>query len=227
MARGAEPQGGVLPPSGVVKILTGMTSHQGVWIDEHHPVVRRGMVATLLSEQIPVCGESDGLTPAPDLQRTAVLVFGADGVGLSRTVRHVGTRPVRLVATLRDPTGSRLRELADFGVCAILLLDDLTPDLLVTTIRSVARGRTTLSHSLLMCLLEHAARRGSDALSGLTPRERRVLEMLAEGEDTRSIAGQLNYSERTVKNVVHDVLTKLNCRTRAQAVGAAMRAGVI
>jgi DNA-binding NarL/FixJ family response regulator len=58
-------------------------------------------------------------------------------------------------------------------------------------------------------------------------RERRVLQMLSDGEDTRAIALGLSYSERTVKNVVHDVLTKLNCRTRAQAVGLATRSGVI
>jgi DNA-binding NarL/FixJ family response regulator len=54
-----------------------------------------------------------------------------------------------------------------------------------------------------------------------------VLRLLAEGHDTRRIAMDLRYSERTVKNVVHDVLTKLNCRTRAQAVGVATRTGVI
>ena len=51
--------------------------------------------------------------------------------------------------------------------------------------------------------------------------------MLADGEDTRGIAQGLCYSERTVKNVVHDVLTKLSCRTRAQAVATATRAGII
>jgi DNA-binding NarL/FixJ family response regulator len=61
----------------------------------------------------------------------------------------------------------------------------------------------------------------------LTSREVTVLRMLAEGEATRGIAQQLNYSERTVKNIVRNVLEKLGCRTRAHAVALATRNGVI
>ena len=207
--------------------MSGSVLLRGVWVDEQHPVVRRGIVSTLLSEHIPVSGDSAGMKPGPDLTSTTILVFNADGPGLPRALDVVGSSPVRLVATLREPTGARLHELADVGVCAILLLEELTPDMLVSTIRSVSRGRTSLPHSLLLRLIEHAARMSADATGALNEREKQVLQMLAEGEDTRSIASGLNYSERTVKNVVHDVLTKLNCRTRAQAVGMAMKAGVI
>ena len=51
--------------------------------------------------------------------------------------------------------------------------------------------------------------------------------MLADGESTRGIAQRLSYSERTVKNIVHDLLAKLNCKTRAHAVALAARQGVI
>jgi DNA-binding NarL/FixJ family response regulator len=61
----------------------------------------------------------------------------------------------------------------------------------------------------------------------LTARELAVLQMLADGMATREIAEELSYSERTVKNVVHDLLEKLNCRTRAHAVALAIRHGVI
>ena len=52
-----------------------------------------------------------------------------------------------------------------------------------------------------MRLIEHAARTSAEPAGVLTTRERQVLQMLAAGEDTRSIASGLNYSERTVKNV--------------------------
>jgi DNA-binding NarL/FixJ family response regulator len=73
------------------------------------------------------------------------------------------------------------------------------------------------------------SKRRADRLErgALSDRELAVLRMLADGEDTRGIAQGLCYSERTVKNVVHDVLTKLSCRTRAQAVATATRAGLI
>lgn len=61
----------------------------------------------------------------------------------------------------------------------------------------------------------------------LTARELAVLRMLADGEVTRGIAEQLNYSERTVKNIVRDVLVKLDCRTRAHATARAIRRGLI
>jgi DNA-binding NarL/FixJ family response regulator len=185
------------------------------------------MVSALLAEHIPVVGEGPALEPAPDLTMTTVLIFEADGLGFSQAMSLTRGWPVRLVATLRAPTGSRLRELADAKVCAILLLDDLTPENLVRTTRLVAQGNTTLSHSLLMRLMDYAARISADATGALTARERQVLQMLADGQDTRSIATKLNYSERTVKNIVHDLLVKLNCRTRAQAVGMAAKAGVI
>jgi len=61
----------------------------------------------------------------------------------------------------------------------------------------------------------------------LTDREQRVLALIAEGFPTREVAQQLCYSERTVKNVLHDVVTKLNVRSRSQAVAHAVRDGLI
>ena len=59
----------------------------------------------------------------------------------------------------------------------------------------------------------------------LACRELNVLRLLAEGSTTREIAGELSYSERTVKNIVHDTLAKLHCRTRAHAVAVMARQG--
>ena len=76
-------------------------------------------------------------------------------------------------------------------------------------------------------VLHHARATGSQTPGSLSDREREVLKWLAEGSDTREIASGLCFSERTVKNVVHDILMKLNCRTRAHAVALATRSGVI
>ena len=65
------------------------------------------------------------------------------------------------------------------------------------------------------------------SLSWLTTRERQVLRLVADGHPTREVAMQLCYSERTIKNVIHDIVTKLNARTRSQAVAEAVRAGLI
>lgn len=59
----------------------------------------------------------------------------------------------------------------------------------------------------------------------LTEREQRVLIMLADGLDTEEIMAELHYAERTVKNIVHDLMLKLVARNRAHAVANAVRYG--
>jgi len=202
-------------------------SPRHVWIDDPHAVIRRGMAVTLAAAGFTVVGESDGLKPVPDLERAGLLVFDADGPGLATVLRLVAGTEIGLVATVREPRDAHLHEIARAGVGAILFHEELTPELLVMVARAVSQGRTTLPPGVLPRLLEHASRSSATAPGALTERERDVLRLLAEGHDTRRIALDLRYSERTVKNVVHDVLTKLNCNTRAQAVGMATRAGVI
>src|SRR6266700_3486773 len=63
--------------------------------------------------------------------------------------------------------------------------------------------------------------------SGPTPRERDVLELLADGHSTREIAIRLAYSERTIKNILQDLTTRLSLRNRTQAVAYAVRSGWI
>jgi DNA-binding NarL/FixJ family response regulator len=63
--------------------------------------------------------------------------------------------------------------------------------------------------------------------SGLETREVDVLALLAEGLSTGEVAERLNYSERTVKNIIHGVLTRLNLRNRTHAVAFAVRTGVL
>ena len=62
---------------------------------------------------------------------------------------------------------------------------------------------------------------------GLNDRERSVLVLLAEGLDTTEIAQRLAYSERTIKNIIHDVITRLNLRNRSHAVAYAIKSGIV
>ncbi len=65
------------------------------------------------------------------------------------------------------------------------------------------------------------------ALGGLSQRETEVIKLLADGLDTSEIAERLIYSERTVKNILHTLLSRLGLRNRAHAVAYALRHGVI
>jgi DNA-binding NarL/FixJ family response regulator len=198
-----------------------------VWIDDSHAIVRRGMAACLQQAEFIVRGESAVLSPEPVINDLDVLVFEYAGPTLRRAVRLAEGRGIRLVATVRDVTEQAVREMVDAGVSAILPHHTLTVDTLVTSLRSVVAGNVALPGDMLARLLLHVTQTSHLGPAGLNTRERSVLRLLADGLDTRGIAEDLCFSERTVKNVVHDVLTKLNCRTRAQAVAVATREGVI
>jgi DNA-binding NarL/FixJ family response regulator len=125
---------------------------------------------------------------------------------------------MRLVE-LPDRRGSR--------PAAVLVLRALTRSRLRACVRALHAGEGAIPPEMLCTLLaepEPAAGAGS---ARLTTRELEVLRLLADGGNTREIAERLSYSERTVKNIVRDVLVKLNCRTRAHAVAYAARRGVI
>jgi DNA-binding NarL/FixJ family response regulator len=95
-------------------------------------------------------------------------------------------------------------------------------------------GRGVLPPRLLGALLKQVellqrevlAAHGLNA-SGLAPREVEVLRLMADGSDTAEIAEALCYSERTVKNILHALMSRLNLKNRAHAVAYAMRAGII
>jgi DNA-binding NarL/FixJ family response regulator len=156
-----------------------------------------------------------------------VLVFESAGTSLRRAVRLTRASETKLVATVRLASEQELREIVDAGAAAVLPHATLTPETLVASLRAVVAGTVTLPADLLNRLLVYVTQVSNLGPAGLNMRERSVLRLLAEGLDTRGIAEDLCFSERTVKNVVHDVLTKLNCRTRAQAVALATREGVI
>jgi DNA-binding NarL/FixJ family response regulator len=84
-----------------------------------------------------------------------------------------------------------------------------------------------LAGDLLESLLPSANGGARPAAATLTDREQQVLALIAAGHATREVARELCYSERTVKNVLHDVVTKLNARSRSQAVACAVREGLI
>lgn len=202
-------------------------SPPSIWIDDGHAIVRRGMAACLQQAGFVIRGESVALSPVPTMDGLDVLVFESAGAALRRAVRLAGDHRINLVATIRTASEQHVREIVDAGVGAVLPHDTLTPETLVSSVRAVVAGTVALPGDLLVRLLAHVRHSSQLGPTGLNSRERSVLRLLADGLDTRGIAEDLCFSERTVKNVVHDLLTKLNCRTRAQAVALATREGVI
>jgi DNA-binding NarL/FixJ family response regulator len=198
-----------------------------VWVDDHHAIFRRGLLTCLAGDEFRVVGESAGLVPTPDPQTIDVLMFQADRARIRRTAPLRQDHSVELVAIVDSPTEELVYEAVDFGVSCVLLRSRLSPQKVVSSLRSVAEGNACMPAELLPQLLAQAASNSRADATVLTTRERQVLTLLAEGSDTREMADELCYSERTIKNVVHDMLVKMNCSNRTHAVAVAIRQGLI
>ncbi|WP_406191512.1 MULTISPECIES: response regulator transcription factor [unclassified Streptomyces] len=140
----------------------------------------------------------------------------------------------RVVLITDDLPEDRLIEAVEAGVCAFVRRGEATADRLAELIVSVASGEATFPSDLLGRLLQQISRMQRDAPvplggtpTGLSERETRILRLVSEGLDTREIARRLNYSERTVKSVLHDVTSRYHLKNRAQAVAFATREGWI
>ncbi|KAF2779308.1 LuxR C-terminal-related transcriptional regulator [Streptomyces coelicoflavus] len=150
---------------------------------------------------------------------------------LRRIVRSEGARAVLVTGTIRE---SELLDVVECGVGAIVWRHEATAHRLVQAVLAASRGDGDLPADLLGRLISQvgtlhrgaAGRPGAPSL-GLAPREVDVLRLVAEGLDTGEIAGKLSYSERTVKNVMHGLTTRLHLRNRAHAVAYALREGYI
>jgi DNA-binding NarL/FixJ family response regulator len=172
-----------------------------------------------------------------DVDEAAVAVVVADEFdeATARVVRALcrGDRPrIVLVATTIDE-GS-LVAAAEAGIGGLVRRCDATADVLARAITKVAAGDGELPPDLLGRLLHQVGRLQRQVLAprgltfaGLSPRETEVLRLVAEGHDTAEIAQTMCYSERTVKNVLHDLTTRLQLRNRTHAVAYAMREGLI
>ncbi|MCX5213543.1 LuxR C-terminal-related transcriptional regulator [Kitasatospora sp. NBC_00240] len=150
---------------------------------------------------------------------------------LRRMVRGGEVRVVLVVERMRE---AELLEAVECGVAAILWRREATAPRLGQAVLAAARGDGDLPADLLGRLIVQMGRlqRSVQGLPGFTPpgiseRESDILRLVAEGWDTAEIAAKLSYSERTVKNVLHGLTTRLHLRNRAHAVAYALREGYI
>ena len=204
-------------------------SSVAVWLDESNAIFRSGMASCLVAAGFAIVGESADLVPAPDLGTADVLVVELSRAALVASARLAAGSTIRLVGVADATVPDLLQDAVKAGFAGLLIRSDLTPANLVAAVRAVACGTGAISPAVLTRLLTDLGRAvGSRAAPGmLAGRELNVLRLLADGSSTREIAGELCYSERTVKNIVHDTLTKLNCRTRAHAVAVVTRQGAL
>ncbi|MGW6204540.1 response regulator transcription factor [Streptomyces sp. NPDC055089] len=174
-------------------------------------------------------GEDDS---APQVVVMVVDTVDEDVLTMLRHVQRTSDSRTVLVTTEIDE--QKLVSAAECGVVGVIRRAQSTPEHLVQVIETVARGEGHLPSDLLGRLLAEVGRLQGQVLgprglhfTGLAAREVDVLRLVAEGYDTADIATKLAYSERTIKNVLHSVMTRLQLRNRSHAVAYALRQGLI
>ncbi|MEW2444539.1 helix-turn-helix transcriptional regulator [Micromonospora marina] len=154
----------------------------------------------------------------------------AASIDLMRRNRDVGG-PAAVVLVATHIHRDRLVAAARLGLMALLPRSRTDFDAIVAAVVAARAGHGRLPDVALGLLLREmsapSSMPGSARPPTFSPREIRVLALLADGLDTVEVADRLNYSERTVKNIVHVVVHRLGLRNRTHAVAYALRTGAL
>ena len=201
-----------------------------VLLVDDHEIVRRGLADLLQGggdiEVVASVGSvAEGRTAARRAQPdVAVLdVRLPDGTGLELCAElTAGDTPTRCIMLTSFADDHALVEAADAGASAYLL-KELTSTDIADAVRRVADGA-----QLLDAAEERMARRRISAsdegvLEDLTPQERRIFDLIGEGNTNRQIADELFLAEKTVKNHITNLLAKLGMNRRTEAAALAAR----
>jgi DNA-binding NarL/FixJ family response regulator len=201
-----------------------------VLVHSRDPISSAGVVSQLRHRpEVLLVGDD------PAAASVAVVVTDELDEDTTRTLRAMrrGSCP-RMVVVATRLDDAALLAAVEIGVQGLLRRAEASPERLVAAVQAAAAGDGTLPPDLLGRLLAQVGRLQREVLSprgmafsGLTDREANVLRLVADGYDTAEIADRLAWSERTVKNVIHDITTRHQLRNRSHAVAYAVRAGLI
>lgn len=201
-----------------------------ILIVDDHPLVRDAIGRTLDAPDMAVVGEagsaSEGLAAAAALRPDVVLLDlnlpGMSGHELLRDLRSGAPDALVVVVTASSLVADA--EAAILGGAAGYLTKDMPADALRRAIRGLRAGQLAMPRPLaaeVMGRLATSARRVApaegDGLAALSPREREVLRLAAEGLTNRGIGAVLGLSPRTVERHIGSVLAKLGVPNRAAA----------
>jgi DNA-binding NarL/FixJ family response regulator len=207
---------------------------------DDQPLIRRGLRALLKPEpDLEIVGEADNGDRAIDLLKTIqadVILMDIrmpimDGVAATAAIVPAYPNTKILILTTFDDTEYVSRALQ--AGAAGYLLKDTPAEELVQAIQLINKGYTQLSPGLAQKLIQKATiaqplaaipsssavipSPNPDSGSELTPREKEILQLIAQGSSNREIAQTLYISEKTVKNHITNLLARLGLRDRTQA----------
>ena len=203
-----------------------------IFLLDDHEVVRRGLRGLLESEEdLEVTGEASTAEEAlmripatrPDVAVLDVRLPDGSGVEVCREIRdkHPEIQCLMLTSFADDEA---LFSAIMAGASGYVLKQIKGTDL-VDAVRRVAAGESLLDPSVTRQVLERlrAPAQEEDEFSGLSPQERKILELIGEGCTNRQIAETIHLAEKTVKNYVSNLLAKLGMARRTEAAAYAAR----
>lgn len=200
-----------------------------IFLLDDHEVVRRGLRELLESEEdMEVVGEAGTAEEAlsripvarPDVAVLDVRLPDGDGVEVCRDIRssYPGVSCIMLTSFADDEAVYA----AIMAGASGYLLKQIRGNDLVAGIRTVATGGSLLDPSVTDRVLRRIRQRDdTDELSGLTPQERTVLDLIAQGLTNRQIGERMYLAEKTIKNYVSNMLSKLGMSRRTEAAAYA------
>jgi two-component system response regulator DevR len=198
-----------------------------VFLLDDHEVVRRGLKDLFDSEDgFEVVGESGSAKDAeariPALRPDVAVLDGrlpdGSGVDVCRSVRSVDPSIRAIILTSYDDDEALFA--AIMAGAAGYVLKQIVGNDLLDVVRKVADGQSLLDPAVTQRVLDRLRDGGANEpaeLRSLTPQERRILELVAEGLTNRQIGEQLFLAEKTVKNYVSGMLRKLGMERRTEA----------
>jgi two-component system response regulator DevR len=195
---------------------------------DDHEVVRRGLVALLDRRSgFEVVGEAGSVAesiPAaarfePDLVIMDVRLPVGTGIEACREIRAARAE-TRVIMLTSYPDEEAVLSAIIAGASGYLLTQIRGRDL-VAALEAVGRGESLLDPAVTEKVLERVRRvatgAATDELAELTSQERKILLLVAEGKTNKEIAADIFLSDKTVKNYVSSILSKLNLQRRTQA----------
>ncbi|MFJ2442132.1 MULTISPECIES: response regulator [unclassified Streptomyces] len=205
-----------------------------VFLLDDHEVVRRGVFELLsVEDDIEVVGEAGTAADAmaripatrPDVAVLDVRLPDGSGVEVCREIRS-RDESIRCLMLTSYADDEALFDAIMAGASGYVL-KAIRGNELLTAVRDVAAGRSLLDPVATARVLERLRNgkdpKGDDRLAKLTDQERRILDLIGEGMTNRAIGEQLHLAEKTIKNYVSSLLSKLGMERRSQAAAFVAR----
>ena len=197
-------------------------------------ITRDRLTAELLRTGL---GDQSGLRVLANDQATAadvvvLVVDELDETGLAETSRFFDekTGPKCALVIVCDRVGEyQIMPAIDRGLVAVIERSEATLNRIVDAVLNAQAGRAEMPHDVLGAVLRRMRTTRSTAplVSQITGRERDVLRLLSEGCSTATLAARLHLSERTIKNIIMSLTSRLGAQNRAHLVGFGFRNGLL